>query len=256
MSEYIKVLHRLHKAGAAAPTSMPEPRPTATAASTTQQTPAAPFVAVSPASSDSHHADVFKKLYDAIRLAAGGDASRRLVVAPITTRERADAVVAGLAAHVATLGYRVLIAELAMVHGRPVLRRQRDASLASLNALGLQFDGDLMPLDLSSTASQDEVTTWLDTAARSADYVLIHGSPLFDSVDAALLARVCDGLILVAAAQVTERSQLQHAAESVHAAGCRVLGTVLTNTSTPFPAWLRRLVDRPRRSAASTVSED
>ena len=44
------------------------------------------------------------------------------------------------------------------------------------------------------------------------DLVLVEAPPLCDSLDAALLARSCDGLVIVAGAGVTERTALAAAA--------------------------------------------
>lgn len=253
MSEYIRVLHRLHENERQAPAGkLAGPAPSADRpACTPPQVPGPPPLSV--AAPDSAP---YKQLYENLRLATGSGPTRRIVLAPVSTRERADAVLAGLAAHIAGLGFRVLLAELAMVGGRPILRQQRDASLASIAALGLQFEGDLIPLDLSSAASQDEVIAWLSTASRAADAILIQGAPLTESVDAALLARVCDGLVLIAQAGVTDRGELQQVAERVHAAGCTVLGTVLTGTTTHLPSWVRRLIERSERPLPDNDSEE
>jgi hypothetical protein len=150
--------------------------------------------------------------------------------------------------YIGTLGFRVLRVELCLVQGRPILRRRREQSLASLSSLGLEFAADLKPLDLSSHAAQVEVTQWLAAASRLADMVLVQGCALSESVDAALLARSCDGLMIVAHACVTDRSTLAAAAERARAAGCRVLGLVLFGIQQPLPAWLWRLL-RSRRSS-------
>ncbi|MBI3785544.1 MAG: hypothetical protein HY270_19295 [Deltaproteobacteria bacterium] len=245
MSEYIKALNRLRNTQAAAPalpTSEGEPagvEPPATLSAPAATPPAAP-----PRSR--RLLEDYKDLYDRLRLVAPSDAARRFVIAGADAQGGARRVITGLSWHIESLGFRVLHAELCLVNGRPILRRRREQSLASLSELGLEFAGDLKPLDLSQNAAQAEVADWLAAASRLADVVLIEGCTLSESVDAALLARSCDGLVVVAQAGVTDRTTLANAAERVRAAGCRALGLVLIGSKHPLPAWVRRFFERPR----------
>jgi Mrp family chromosome partitioning ATPase len=198
--------------------------------------------------------NAYKGLFDSLRLVAV-ETNRRFVLAAADASGAAGEVVAGLAAYIESLGFRTLRAELSLVQGRPILRRCREQSLESLRDIGIEFDGDLTPLDLSTAAAQAEVAEWLAAASRVADIVLIEGCPLADSVDAALLARSCAGLVLVAHAGVTERTTLATAAERARTAGCKTVGIVLYGSKNPLPAWARHLLERPRLQSSSLEEE-
>lgn len=253
MSEYIRVLRRLHESEQhTAPRPVAERAPAVDDSARRSTTAGAqPVRLTAPADSSP-----YKQLYDNLRLSGAQGNTRRIVLASVSGREPVESVVTGLAAHIAGLGFRVLLAELALIAGRPILRQQRDASLASIAELGLHFEDDLMPLDLGSSTAQEAVTTWLSSAGRVADAILIQGAALTDSIDAALLARACDGLVLVAHAGATDRRDLRQAAERARAAGCTVLGTVLTGTTTRLPSWLRRLIERSGRRPSGTDPEE
>jgi Mrp family chromosome partitioning ATPase len=89
---------------------------------------------------------------------------------------------------------------------------------------------------------------------RGADLMLIEAPPLLHSIDGALVARACDGLILVAERGVTERRALQEAANRARAAGCTLLGVIVTSVQRPMPSWLERLAG-PRRPTPSVTHD-
>jgi Mrp family chromosome partitioning ATPase len=182
----------------------------------------------------------FRQLFDNIRVLENTGTARVLVFAGVTDEEPLRDVTAGLAAYVAQLGIEVLVAELADWHGRPILRRR---TVASVEPVGT---GDSMPLDLGAPAAQVEIKDWLEGAGRIADLVLIEGRPLSASVDAALLARACGGLVIVAQSELTYRDTLHAAAERAREAGCRTLGVVMYGAHRRVPGWLNRLVGRRR----------
>lgn len=98
-----------------------------------------------------------------------------------------------------------------------------------------------LTVDLNGSAAPGELSAWLDGAAVDSDLVLLEAPPLADSIDAALLACACDGLVIVADAEVTPRSALQVAAERAQVAGCRTLGVVMNGAKERMPSWMRRL---------------
>ncbi|PJI51560.1 protein tyrosine kinase, partial [Methylobacterium radiotolerans] len=69
-------------------------------------------------------------------------------------------------------------------------------------------------------------------AAVQADVVIIDAPPLLLVTDAAVIARMTTGAILVAASGSTPSGRLSAAAKSIEAVGAPVLGTVLTKA--PF----------------------
>ena len=60
------------------------------------------------------------------------------------------------------------------------------------------------------------------------DYVIIDTPPLGSVTDAAVVSRVCDGVIFVCAAGEVKRKIAQDIVRQVTSAGCRLLGAVLS----------------------------
>jgi len=226
MSEYIRVLERLQQAQHGAPPAASTVTPLAPQERAPSARTSAP-TAETAADDD----EAYRRLYDQIRLATIAAPKRAVVFVGASGQEPVAVVTSGLARYIERLGVRVTLAELALRDGRPILRLRREAPLESLSDLGLAFEGDLMPLDLSSAAALTDLQQWLAAASRTADVVIIEGRPLDASVDAALLARACDGLILVAQPGVTTRETLRAASEHAAASGCRSLGLVLYGTA-------------------------
>jgi|HubBroStandDraft_1064217.scaffolds.fasta_scaffold252326_2 hypothetical protein len=67
------------------------------------------------------------------------------------------------------------------------------------------------------------------------DYLVIQAPPAGATNEAALLARMCDGMVLVLQANATRRVSAQRAKERLAAAHVRLLGTVLTERTFPIP---------------------
>jgi hypothetical protein len=105
-------------------------------------------------------------------------------------------------------------------------------------------------VDLDAGLTPDALGAWIDRVAPHSDLVIVTGPPLATSIDAALLACACDGLVIVAESEVTERAALQVAAERARIAGCKTLGVVMHGAKDRMPGWLRRLMgDRSQRHA-------
>jgi hypothetical protein len=71
------------------------------------------------------------------------------------------------------------------------------------------------------------------------DYTIMHG-PVGSSSEAALLAHLSDGIILVLEAGKTRRLAAQKAKEALHSANAKLLGTVLSERQFPIPAGIYR----------------
>jgi MinD-like ATPase involved in chromosome partitioning or flagellar assembly len=77
---------------------------------------------------------------------------------------------------------------------------------------------------------------------KTFDYVVLYGPPAGAGSEAALLASLCDGMVLVVEANSTRRVAAQKVKERLHAANARLLGTVLSGRTFPIPdAIYRRL---------------
>ncbi|MBI3769560.1 MAG: hypothetical protein HY271_13875 [Deltaproteobacteria bacterium] len=172
-------------------------------------------------------------LFDNIRTLASSRATRTLVFAGAIGTDAVHAVTEALARHAQRRGMVVFVAELTQIDGVQMLvARTPVASRDAPHALAI---------DLNGGAASDELNAWVDRTTVTSDLVLLEGPPLADSIDAALLACACDGLVIVANAEVTPRSALQVAAERSQIAGCRTLGVVMNGTKQRVPNWMRRL---------------
>jgi hypothetical protein len=245
MSEYFRILKRIegNQPDAATRSSKPAagPRrrsqPAESPASPVRHEPAQPTVEL-PAGS----AAAFAGLFDKIRALAGTNPVRTLVFAGASAREPVRAVINGLSAHAESRGLTVSTAQISHWGGRPILQsRSRDVPDST------EDDTAVMPLDLDGSAAPVELTDWLQDVERVADLVLIEGQSFDHSIDAALLARTCDGLVIVASTEVTARDALTSAADKAKSVGCRTFGLVLRSGPDRMPRWLRRLVPGPRR---------
>jgi len=72
------------------------------------------------------------------------------------------------------------------------------------------------------------------------EYVVIVGPAAGASSEAALLGQVTDGIILVLGARKTRRVTAQNIKETLEAAQCRILGTVLMERTFPIPERIYR----------------
>jgi Mrp family chromosome partitioning ATPase len=150
----------------------------------------------------------------------------------------------GLARHAERHGMSAFVAELVAGANGPTLVPRAAAEGAR----------ETFAVDLNGGAAPGELSGWLERAAAGSDLVLLEGPPLAQSIDAALLACACDGLVIVADAEVTPRAALHVAAERAQIAGCRTFGVVMTGTKDRTPTWMRRLLGNderaPRRGGA------
>ncbi|HPJ01285.1 MAG TPA: CpsD/CapB family tyrosine-protein kinase [Candidatus Limiplasma sp.] len=69
----------------------------------------------------------------------------------------------------------------------------------------------------------------LDQLAMQADYVLVDGPPIGMIVDAAEIAKSCDGAVFAVSYNRVHRSDLFEAEKQIERSGCAVLGAVLNN---------------------------
>jgi Mrp family chromosome partitioning ATPase len=188
-----------------------------------------------------NRAAAYAALYDNLRATANGDATRSLVIAGADGNDPAAAVIDGLAAHVRRLGHRVCIAEVMESDGLPLLRVRPEPGDPG------RVPASTRPLDLRSHASADDVRGWLASVA-DVDLTLIDGGALAASIDPALLACGCDGLLIVLRAEATGRDALRVAAERARAVNCRTLGIVLEVQTDRIPPWQRNRSSRSRSS--------
>ena len=86
--------------------------------------------------------------------------------------------------------------------------------------------------------------TWLrDQLAdlrRTFDYTVLYGPPVASCSEAALLASLSDGIVLVLQANSTRRATAQRVKEKLHSANARLLGTILSERTFPIPETIYR----------------
>jgi Mrp family chromosome partitioning ATPase len=164
-------------------------------------------------STDSGELEGIAALLDNIRAHAKGGSMRTVVLTGVCSGEPIRLVTAGLAAHARQRGMNVVLADLVPAPG---------------------------PMRLVERSGNESMR--LDDLAPDVDLMVIQAPPLTESVEGALFASACDGLVIVAERAVTERSALQAAAERARTAGCHILGVVMFGEKEEMPGWLRRLV--------------
>ena len=72
------------------------------------------------------------------------------------------------------------------------------------------------------------------------EFAVIHGPTAGTSSEAALLGQLTDGIILVLGAHSTRRATARQIKETLEAAHCRILGTVLSQRTFPVPERIYR----------------
>lgn len=82
----------------------------------------------------------------------------------------------------------------------------------------------------------------LEGAASGFDWIVIDGPPVLDSPDAAALASIADGVVLVVQAGRSKRPVLTRAADLLRKAGAQVLGSVLNRRVLEIPEFIYRRI--------------
>ncbi|MCC6849206.1 MAG: hypothetical protein IT294_11955 [Deltaproteobacteria bacterium] len=174
-------------------------------------------------------------LLDAIRLISNGLPKRVVVFCGASNAEAVTTLADALVAHASHSGMPAFLATLTRTAGGSAIVPARGAAMDAV-----------LPIDLDAGSSAEAVSRWAARVGPESDLVVITGPPLATSIDAALLACACDGLVIVAESEVTERAALQLAAERARIAGCKTLGVVMHGSKDRLPGWVRRLLgDRP-----------
>ena len=83
---------------------------------------------------------------------------------------------------------------------------------------------------------------WRERTSPGADIMFVVGPPLVESVDSALLASHCDGLVLVVVNEETSRAALTAATERARLTSTPTLGVVVDRGRSRTPPWLGRLI--------------
>lgn len=94
-----------------------------------------------------------------------------------------------------------------------------------VDALSVLTSGTIPP-NPSELLGSHKMGSLMDRLRNDFDYVIIDTPPLLPVTDASVVAVYTDGVALVAGHAKTRQSQLDHALDSLHSVGARVLGVV------------------------------
>jgi len=256
MSNYFRTLNRLEQEGEARTVSRGPVTPLHEVPAPARDVADEPLrqvtnLATYPGAAHGEHPMAYANLLDSLRAIVHDRAVPAVVIAGASPGGAVPRVVKGLAAQARRTGLRLLVAELGRNAGRPALRPLGEVGIAG--PLGPHSTGldprdpldALDPLGPLDNGSLPGVQRWLDRAGAGHDLVIVEGPPLDGSVEAALLAKACDGLLLVVESGVTPSESLAKSVELAGAAGCRLLGVVMTGARSWLPPWIRRLFPGP-----------
>ena len=101
--------------------------------------------------------------------------------------------------------------------------------------LGEQFH----EVGLLSSALMREVIEW---GSSHYDWIVLDGPPVLESADAAPIAAVADGVVVVVESGRTKRPVLQRTVELLRKAGGQVLGSVLNRRRLEIPEFIYRRI--------------
>lgn len=181
----------------------------------------------------------FPSLFDNLRVLGNGVPLGTVVIAGASDFESTKRIADGLANEVIRNRLTASIAELSRAQSQPTLRMRMTSSPAAARGTNA-----VVHVNTRTTAGSPELVSWLDEARSQHDVVIIEAPPLGLSVDAAVVARACDGLILVVEPRTTTSTALLASVERAEAVGCRILGIVTQGRTEKLPAWLRQLLNR------------
>jgi hypothetical protein len=214
----------------------------------------APQVIEQPNIVDERTVGGFAALFDNLRALGNGAPVGTLVVCGASTVESIERISGGLATEVARNDVRVLVAELYRAGGHPMLRvrmaspteksqaaRYGTATDRAAAAEAVAHLPKPIRLELRGGPVPEVLSEWLAAAHATYQMVIIEAPPLGVSIDAAMVARACDGLVLVVEARATPRAALRESIERADTVGCQILGIVMEGTPEWTPLWLRRI---------------
>jgi hypothetical protein len=184
----------------------------------------------------------YAALFDNLRVLGNGVPLGAIVLAGASDGESCRRVADGLANEVIRNRLTAAIAELSRAQTRPTLRMRMTSSNASANEPGAA--SAKVQLDLRSGSLPNDLVAWLGEARARHDVVIVEAPPLGLSGAAAVVARACDGLVLVVEPRATASAALLASVERAEAVGCRILGIVTQGENEKLPKWLRQIVNR------------
>ncbi len=196
--------------------------------------------------------NAYATLLDALRAVSGIAPAPTIVFAGIAKSSPAVSVLDGVISQATLRGVRLQIGDVVVSKTHRLLQVREPAAPEPVGDDAP--DSGALSLELTAPSAQEALKTWFLTASEGFDLLVVAAPPILSSVDALLVARACDGLVLVAEPLTTQREEFEIAIERARASGCRLLGMVMNE----HREWLPRLLGRlfgsyPRSIAAVTV---
>ncbi len=111
-----------------------------------------------------------------------------------------------------------------------LLSGQAEISQVLYNTQNPSFDvifSGRFPPNPVELISSDNFKKNLEIFKRVYDYVIIDSPPLGPVIDAAVIATMCDGAIVVVAADETQYTEVASTKEQLNKSGCKILGAVV-----------------------------
>ncbi len=196
-------------------------------------------------------ASQFDRLHERLLIAAGGEVLRVVAFAGVGGREGVGRVVLGYAEHLVQESLRVLVV-LADAH---VLRPASSVQVEDL--VKLVHDGATatmgtdpamhvvgLPsryLHAAQLLSGPGFRQWLANQSKVFDRIVIEAPPVLKYAEAATLAKLAEGIVLVVRAGSTQTADVAQARQELARAEVRLLGAVLSDVQAP-PSLLRRIL--------------
>lgn len=199
-------------------------------------------------------AESYRTLRTNLMFSQAVQALRTLVVTSASPGEGKTTTAANLAVSFAQQGMRVLLVDCDLRRARlhKLFDVAREPGLTDL-VLGLG-DADSVTRQTSVTGlyvlpagplppnpaellGSDGMRRALAALAEAYDLIVVDTPPLLAASDAAILATLVDGVIIVLRAGATETSAAQQSMQQLNAVGARVVGAVLNDPDTQVPQY-------------------
>ena len=136
---------------------------------------------------------------------------------------------------------RVLLVDAHLA--RPAHPDDQVSSLTAIRDASALPNAQVLPLARLAAregAAPDTMREAIQSAGQGYDWVVIDGSPVLESPEAATLAAQWDGVVIVARAGRTKRPVLARSVDLLRRAGAQVLGTVLNRRRLEIPGFIYR----------------
>ena len=185
-------------------------------------------------------------------LTFSGDSIKRIMITSCHASEGKTMISMNILRTMAKLGKKVVLVDADLrrsVIGQKYGLRYPDANPAGITHLlaGMAEEADAVySTDIQNafivpvvkTVSQslsllnsDRMKELLDSLAEYFDYVIVDAPPIGALIDAAQIARNCDGTLLVVNYNSVRKKELQDACHQLNQSGCPILGTVINQAS-------------------------